>query len=161
MRANSCHRAVLLAAGAALLSAPAFPIQDNLAKLETRFAQERDPVRKARAFPDLGEARINLFRQHLRVDDVSAALKILEAYRDDAQTAFEGLKKSGIDAEKHSNGFRQLQIHLRRSLRQLTDLIMTVPYDARESFETIRKELDQMDRQLLTLLFPRRPGKSG
>jgi hypothetical protein len=140
-----------------LLVSPAIA-QDNLAKLELRFGQENDPVRKARAFPPLGEARINVLREQVRREDYQQGLKILERYRDEARIVFGGLKKSRIDAEKKSNGFRQLQIHLRRTVRQLTEIITTVLFEEREPFEAIRKEIDQMDRELINMLFPRQPG---
>jgi hypothetical protein len=132
--------------------------QSALDKLELRFAQETDPVRKARAFPKLGEARLNVLRGQLRDEDFAAGSKTLQQYRDEARTAFAGLKSSGIDAEKKSNGFRQLQIHLRRSIRQLADLITLLPFAEREPLETIQKELDQMERELINMLFPRQPG---
>jgi len=132
--------------------------QDKLAKLESRFAVERDPVRKARAFPDLGLARLSAIREQLRGENYEQGLQTLQQYRDEARTTFAGLKQSGIDAEKKSNGFRQLEIHLRRGARQMVDLVAMVPFEQREPFETIRKELDQMDRELVNMLFPRQPG---
>jgi len=142
----------------ALILALTTGAQDKLTKLESRFAEEKDPVRKARAFPNLGLARLSAFREQLRGENYEEGLRILQQYRDEARTAFTGLKQSGIDAEKKSNGFRQLEIHLRRGVRQIGELILTIPYDRREPCEAIRKELDQMDRELINMLFPRQPG---
>jgi hypothetical protein len=69
------------------------------------------------------------------------------------------LKSSGINAEKKPGGFKHLEIHLRQGLRRLEDVIIAIPVKHREPFEAIRKRLEEIDRELIDLLFPRKPDK--
>jgi hypothetical protein len=124
----------------------------------SRFQQESDPVRKARAMPKFGEALLDHMGLQLQKGEVAGALDTLAEYRDAIVTSHGRLKASGINAEKKPSGFKQLEIHVRRGLRRLEDFLVAVPVEQRESFEQIRKQLDQVDRELIEMLFPRRPG---
>jgi hypothetical protein len=68
------------------------------------------------------------------------------------------LEKMGVDAEKHSNGFRQLEISVRESLRELREIMGRVPLEQRESFAALEKDLDALNQKLILELFPRQPG---
>ncbi len=147
----------------AVLAMTALPalVQDarEIAKRRAEFEREDDPMDKARRFPRLGEELLKLMREQARRAEYEAARQTLEEYRDLARVAFEGLANSGVDAEKKSSGFRQLQIHLRRSIRDLNQTISSLPVLHREPFEAIQRELEQMNRALLEMLFPRRPAR--
>lgn len=143
----------------ALLVAPAVWAQRDVEELRARFQRETKPVDKARAFPKLGEAQLVRVRDLASKEKYEEALETFEQYRDDAVLAGNGLKSSGINAEKKSNGFKHLQIHLRRSGRFIEDTIASLPFDRREPFEAIRKELEKLDQELIDMLFPRQPGR--
>jgi hypothetical protein len=129
----------------------------EIAKRRAEFEREDDPFDKARRFPRLGEELLKRIRQQVRQEAYDAALATLQEYRDLARVAFEGLKNSGVDAEKKPSGFRHLQIHLRRSIRDLGQTITALPVPEREPFVAIQHELEQINRALLEMLFPRRP----
>lgn len=118
-----------------------------------------DPVTKAKATVKLGEEQMEELRRNVGEEKYDEALKVLGDYRDAVKSAHAMLKASGRDAEKKPAGFKDLQLHLRRSLRRLGQTILSLPYDRREPFETIRKELDEVDKELIDELFPRQPGK--
>ena len=126
----------------------------------TNVKRERDPVRRARMLPKVGEDEIGRARKHVNEETYDDALHILEAYRNAVQDTVAALKSSGINAEKKSNGFRHLEIHLRKSLRQLIDIVAAVPFERREPFQTIQKDLEGMDKELMDMLFPRQPGRA-
>lgn len=132
---------------------------EEIARRRAEFEREDDPINKARRFPRLGEELLKLLRQQVRQEAYDAALATLQEYRDLAQAAFEGLKNSGVDAEKKPAGFRHLQIHLRRSIRDLGQTITAVPVTQREPFVAIQRELEQINRALLDMLFPRYPAR--
>jgi hypothetical protein len=81
----------------------------------------------------------------------------MEKYRDNARAAIEALKKDHRDAEHHTNGFKQLQIHVHKSLRELDETLVIAPDEYRPPLEIVRRDLANMDDELLELLFPRRP----
>jgi chorismate mutase len=122
-------------------------------------SQANDPVRDAKNVVRQGELQLAQMRQEIRNENYDAALLALQEYRDAVKSAHAELKESGRDAEKKPSGFKDLQIHIRRSIPRLEQSILSVPVEQREPFEAIRKELDKIDRELIDALFPRQPSK--
>ena len=122
-------------------------------------AQSDDPVKKAKDVVRQGELQLEQVRREVREENFDAALRVLREYRDAVKSAHVGLKASGKDAEKKPSGFKNLQIHIRQNIARLEQTILTVPFEEREPFEAIRKELDTIDRELIDALFPRQPSK--
>src|ERR1017187_626650 len=131
--------------------------QDRLAVELTRYREETDPVRKARALAKLGDDQIALARKQLKDGEDVAALQTLEQYRDEVQQTAAGLKATGVDAEKKPAGFKELQISLREIIRRIDDLIFTLPVDKRPFFREVRSDLAKTQNDLIDALFPRRP----
>jgi hypothetical protein len=131
--------------------------QNQSAKLQSRFSQESDPIRKAKLMPDLGNADFQEIAKDFQADKLPDALALLNQYRDEARSCVNDLDAKNIDAEKHPAGFKQLQISLRTSLRRLSDLLVTLTRDEQEPFEDARKDIEDMDRHLIHELFPREP----
>jgi hypothetical protein len=121
--------------------------------------QSGDPVQNAKAVVKQGEAQLSQVRQQMRDENYDEALRVLTQYRDAIKSAHATLKASGRNAEKKPAGFKNLQIHLRQSLQQLDQAILSVPTEERAPFEAVRKELDSIDRELIEALFPRQPSK--
>ncbi len=134
--------------------------QDRITELHTQFERENEPVRKAKALTKLGDAQFELLRKETDTGEYTEARRTIQDYRDEVRSTLGALKASGVDAERKPGGFKQLQIHLRKSLRELDQTILTLPADQREPFETIRTELAGMEKELIDLLFPRQPGKT-
>ena len=148
------------AAGLFLLPLSSALAQDRLAELRARFSQQNDPVRKAKVLSKLGQAEIELLRKEVSAGQYAEALRLLEEHREEVKATYAALKQSGINPEKKPGGFKDLQIHLRKTSRQLRDAILILPYSQREPFHTIRGELEEMESELIDMLFPRQPGKS-
>jgi hypothetical protein len=121
--------------------------------------QSEDPVQKAKSAIKQGESQLDQVRKGVRDENYNEALRVLEQYRDGVKSAHAALKASGRNAEKKPGGFKNLQIHLRHSLEQLDQMILTVPRDERAPFDAIRKELGLIDRELIDALSPRQPSK--
>jgi hypothetical protein len=134
--------------------------QDRLAVELTRYQQETDPVRKARALAKLGGDQIALARMQLKDGEDVAALHTLEQYRDEVQQTAAGLKATGVDAEKKPAGFKELQISLREIIGRIDELILTLPMDKRPFFHEVRSDLAKTQNDLFDALFPRRPDQN-
>jgi hypothetical protein len=136
------------------LAGPALS-QTGVEDLRQRFAQESDPVRKAKKMPQLGEAEFRQIQKDVASEQFADALVLLRQYRDEVQSCLQGLDATGVNAEKHSSGFRQLQISLRESLRRLDTMIPLISSEAQSGFTGVRQELSEMNRHLIEELFPR------
>lgn len=147
----------LLTAG--VLSGSAGFAQDRLTRAQLDFEQERDPIRKAQRLPRLGEQMLERVRAQAQRGEYDHALATLGSYQEQVRLVHKALRESGVDAERKPRGFRHAEIHLRSALRTLDDTIMAIPYEHREAFYPYRDALEEIHRDLLKLLFPRRPGR--
>jgi hypothetical protein len=132
---------------------------DKIQELQARFDRETDAVRKAKIFEKLGDAQFEEARKSGNAGDYSAVGLTMEKYRDDARAAFDALKKNQPDAERHSNGYKQLQFHVHRGLRELEEILVVAPVEYRPPLRLVRQDLGAINDELLRLLFPRRPGE--
>ena len=145
------------AALAGILFASPLLAQDRTAELRARFDRETDAVRKAKLMPELGERQFAEIREKVRSGQFQEANTTLQQYREEAKACETALAVSGIDAEKHPTGYKQLEISLRESLRRLNEMLPGMGADEQAPFLEARKELIEMDQRLVHELFPRRP----
>lgn len=136
----------------------AVPVAANqVNELQTRFDRENNSVRKAKLLEKLGDAQFDATRQASQAKDYPSVDFILEKYRDNASAAMNALKREHPDAERHTNGFKQLQMHVHRALRELDEAMIVSPPEYKPPLELVRRDLAAMDDELLKILFPRRP----
>jgi hypothetical protein len=149
--------AYFASAQCALLVSAAMQPQNTTEGFRTKFTHESDPIHKAHILIQLGDAEFKDIQKEVGSDNAEGALAILHQYRDEAQACQKGLEGTGRDPEKHPNGFKELQISLRESLRRLDHIIADLSGDEQKSFRDVRQDLEQMDLKLIHQLFPRRP----
>lgn len=125
---------------------------------KSHFDQETNPVRKAKAFEKVGQDLMSQFGKQAADGDYLAALHTLMSYRDNARTAFSGLQSTGVDAERHSDGFKQLQICLRKGLWELQRSMVLIPDEQKATVRAVADNLIEMQSKLEHLLFPRDSG---
>src|SRR6266851_9865821 len=94
---------------------------ESLADLQARFDRETNGVRKARLIEKLGDAELEEARRAGRASDHNSVGLTFEKYRDNVRAAVEALKKQHPDAEKQSNGYRQLEMHVRKGIREVNE----------------------------------------
>ncbi|MGA2419403.1 MAG: hypothetical protein ABSG69_04925 [Candidatus Acidiferrum sp.] len=144
----------ILAAAAGAVSPGAGGKTQTLAELQAKFDHEENAVRKAKLIEKLGDAQFEALHAAEKAEDYSAVGLTLEKYRDNVDAALAGLKKEHPDAERQSNGYRQLQMHLRRGIREVREALVTSPEEFRPPLELVEKDLTGMDDELLRMLFP-------
>ena len=145
--------------GMALMAVPVFSAVDDLQQLQEKFDRETDGVRKAKLLQKLGDAQFSKERESAKTNDYTAVGLEMEKYRDNVRAAVETLKKTHPDAEKHSSGYKQLEMHVGTGIREIRDVILAVPEPYRPPMQLVEQDLKEMDSELLRLLFPRRPGE--
>jgi len=128
--------------------------QDSLAKFEAQYELERDPVAKAKILAKDSRLELDQVRADLKTDNEEQALSDLEHYRDEVELSVKALSTTGLNAEKHPGGFKELQISLRQTLRRVDDVINSLPYDKRPWFQAVRSDLAKSQATLMDQLFP-------
>jgi hypothetical protein len=132
--------------------------QDRLAELRSRFDKESDPVRKSKLMVQLGAAEFDDMEKRLGASDSSGALEELRSYQDQANSCEKALDARGVDPEKHPAGYKELQVSVREALRRLNNFMINMTGDEQQPFREIRKNLDNLDQDLIKELFPKKPG---
>lgn len=128
--------------------------QESREKYEAQFQIERDPVAKAKILAKLGRFEIDQARADLKADKEEQSLADLEHYRDQVENTVMELSATGVNAEQHPAGFKELQISLRETLRHIDELILQLPLDKRPWFQAVRSDLGKSQNLLIEALFP-------
>jgi hypothetical protein len=133
--------------------------QDRMQDYKDKYEKENEPVRKAKALGNYGDAQIQHFVRETSAENFDAATALLTAYRNEVRSVFDALKATGVDAEKKPDGFKELEFHLRKTLWQIDRTLPAVPIEHRETLQEIHGELGRIHMELIHLLFPREAGK--
>jgi hypothetical protein len=134
---------------------------DQLAQYKEKFDRETDPIHKAKALAKLGDLQIAEFTRQASANDTDGAFLTLTMYRGEVDTTFDAMKATHIDAERKPDGFKELQIQLRKTVVRLDRAASLVPPDRRKEFKEIRDEMSSIDNELFHMLFPRERGGKG
>jgi len=139
-----------------LLACPP-PAISQLSGLQASFDSEPNAVRKAKMVEKLGDAQFEEARRAEKAGDNITVGLTLEKYRDNVRAALDALKKQHPNAEKQPNGYRQLEIHVRKGIRETAESLLVAPEPLKPPLQIVRLDLIAMDDELLRLLFPLRP----
>ncbi len=131
---------------------------DRTAELRARFQKELDPVHKARMVASLADAEFRDMHAKIDEGDLSGAAEIAGQVRDEAQASKKALDAKIHDPEAHPDGYKQLEISVRESVRRLDDILVGLAKDEQNPLMQVRTELDELERQIIHQLFPKRPG---
>jgi hypothetical protein len=132
---------------------------DRMQDYKDKYEKENDPVRKAKALGNYGDAQVQHFVHEAAAENFDAASALLTAYRNEVRLVFDALKATGNDAEKKPDGFKELEFHLRRTLWQIDRTLPAVPIEHRETLQEMHDDLGRIHNELIHLLFPREAGK--
>jgi hypothetical protein len=130
---------------------------DKLSDLQARFDHESNAVHKAKLFEKLGDEQFAEARHASQTRDYKSVGEIMERYRDNARATLSTLKKARPNAERQMGGYKQLQIHIHKGIREVDESLLVAPLEYRPPLQLVRQDLASMDDQLLVMLFPRRP----
>ena len=126
MRASGTSRGAVC--GLIVILAMLAPVAaQSLADLQGRFDRETSGVQRAKQIGKLGDAQFEEARRAGKAGDYNAVGLTLEKYRDNVRAAIDALKKQHPDAEKQSNGYRQLEIYVRKGIREVDETLLVCP----------------------------------
>ena len=124
--------------------------------LQEKYEKEKrkDAVHQAKAFAKLLPKVVAAAQLRIQAGHVDQAIESLTQSRDEAERVYVALLATGRNPVKKSDGFKQLQIALRESVRGLRDVLYLVPFSRRAPVEAVRADMEQLNAQLLQQLFP-------
>jgi hypothetical protein len=129
---------------------------DKLSELQARFDGEPNGVHKAKMIQKLGDAEFEEAGRAEKSGDYTTVDLLMEKYRDNVRTASQALEKDNPDGERHPNGYKQLEMHVQKGLRQIDELLLVAPPEFKPPLQIVRKDLVDFDDKLLRSLFPRK-----
>ena len=130
------------------------PTPDKVGELQARFDQETHATSKIKILDKLGEAQSLAATHAQQTNDYISIGLIFEKYRDNVRAAFLALKEQEPNADKHPDGYRRLELQVRRGIREVDDITIIVPEEVRPPLQLVREDLIKMDDDLIHDLFP-------
>ena len=126
-----------------------------------KIQNEQNPVKKAKE-----EIKLAAF-QLVRVQDayshghIDEGAKLLGTFLETMKASWKILQGTGRRAAKQPQGFRELEISLRESIRTLQDVKRSVSYFDRAPLTTTSQQLEQMHSGVFRALFPGSTPRTG
>jgi len=128
---------------------------EDLAKLQQQLARESDPDDRAKITVKIGQELLKQVSRAYEKGEGEEAERLLGDYREAIRTAHEDLKQSGRDARRKPKGFKDLEIHLRKSTKKLEDLGHNLSFDERAALDEAIAEMEGIRQELLEDLMRR------
>jgi hypothetical protein len=129
---------------------------DKVRELQDHFDHDPHAAGKVKTLNKLGEAQFEAASKAGTDGNYVNVGLIFEKYRDNVRSAFELLKKQEPDADRRPNNYRQLELEVRKGIREVEETIVVVPAEVRPPLQIVRQDLIDADDALIALLFPRR-----
>jgi len=129
---------------------------DKVKDLQEHFDRDPHAGGKVKALNKLADAQFEAASKAGTDGDYVSVGLIFEKYRDNVRSAFELLRKQEPDADRHPNHYRQLELEVRKGIREVEEAIVVVPAEVRPPLQIVRQDLIDADDSLIALLFPRR-----
>jgi len=129
---------------------------DKVSELQAHFDKETHAGSKVRALDKLTDAQFEGARKASAAGDFVTVGLVLEKYRDNVRACLELLKKQEPDADHHPAGYRHLELQVRKGIREVEETLIIAPPEMDPPLEIVRKDILDMDDELIRLLFPRR-----
>ncbi|MGH9787394.1 MAG: hypothetical protein ACRD4U_01660 [Candidatus Acidiferrales bacterium] len=125
---------------------------DNLDKHRQELARANNPIDRAKATAKLGDELIKQVSDRYREGAYTDGEQLLDEYLKAVRAAYRGLQDSGRDARRKPAGFKQLEIHLRKSAHTLERIAQHTSTDAREPLVEAQTEVESIRSELLQAL---------
>ena len=126
---------------------------ERLQKEKANLARQTDPVGRTKTQIKISEVLLSLVSDAVQAGDMESMEKYIDEYVATIQDAHQTMMKTGRDAHRKPGGFKDLEIALRRHVRQLTDIGKSLTYDEREPLEKAKEEAIDIRDDLLKAFF--------
>jgi hypothetical protein len=126
---------------------------EQLQKEKDRLNRQTDPVGRTKSQIKIAEALLSLISRSVQSGDMDLMQKYLGDYMVAIHDAHTTMMKTGRDAHRKPGGFKDLEIALRRHVRQLDDIGKALTFDQREPLDKVKDEAADIRDDLLKALF--------
>lgn len=128
---------------------------ENQSGLQSQFDRETHSFSKIKILDKLGEAQFRAASDAQRAADYERVGFIFEKYRDNVRAALQLLTRQEPNAERHGDGYRRIELQIRKGIREVEETLIVVPTVVRPPLQIVRQDLIDMDDFLIHQLFPR------
>jgi len=126
---------------------------ERLQKEKANLTRQTDPVGRTKTEIKISEALLTLISDAVQAGDMELMQKYIADYCAAIKDAHETMMKTGRDAHRKPGGFKDLEIALRRHVRQLVDIGKALTFDEREPLDKAKEEAIDIRDDLLKALF--------
>ena len=126
---------------------------ERLEREKERLKRASDPVDRTKTQIRIAELLLSFISDSVNAGDQERLEQRLDEYVAAIQDAHQTMAKTGRDAHKKPKGFKDLEIALRRQVRQLEDIGQGLSFDQREPVQKAKEEASTIRDQLLKALF--------
>jgi hypothetical protein len=125
----------------------------ELEKQRDKLKRQTDAVGRTKTNIKISEILLSLVSDAIRGGDSELMEHRLEEYVSAIQDAHQTMTKTGRDAHRQPKGFKDLEIALRRQVRQLDDISQILSFDQREAIDKAKNQASDIRDELLKALF--------
>jgi len=123
--------------------------EEQLRKERLNLTRTTDPVSRTKIQIKISDVLITLMTDAARSGEDKKAEQYLNDYSNTISDAHMTMMKTGKDAHKHPNGFKDLEISLRKQQSRLSDAGKLMDIDNREAVDKVRKQASDISDQLV------------
>jgi len=151
---------LLLSAWIVCSAQPSYPSEqvdkriERLEKERQKLQRETDPIGRAKKQIKISEILMMFVTEAAAAGDFAKMDANLEQYVEAIRDAHRSLMETGRNPHDKPKGFKDLEISLRRQVRQLGDIGGTLAFDRRESVEKAMEEAGSIRDALMKAMFP-------
>jgi hypothetical protein len=131
--------------------------EEQLQKERANLARTTDPVSRTRIEIKISDLLITLMIDAARAGEDKHAEQYLNDYSNTISDAHLTMMKTGKDAHKHPDGFKDLEISLRKQQSRLSDAGKLMDVDSRDAVDKVRKQASDISDQLVKTMLLKEP----
>jgi hypothetical protein len=131
--------------------------EEQLKKERTDLARTKDPVSRTKINIKISDLLITLMADAARAGNDKQAEQYLSDYSNTISDAHQTMMKTGKDAHKHPEGFKDLEISLRKQQSRLSDAGKLMDIDSRDAVDKVRKQASDISDQLVKTMLLKDP----
>jgi hypothetical protein len=131
--------------------------EEQLKKERSNLTRTTNPVSRTKIEIKISDLLITLMTDAARAGEDKKAEQYLNDYSNTIADAHLTMMKTGKDAHKHPEGFKDLEISLRKQQSRLSDAGKLMDVDSRDAVDKVRKQASNISDQLVKTMLLKDP----